>query len=232
METVSMSSTPRRRGTASATATKTMARRSNDKNLVEFPYRATAEQLAFLEAELASARRMIAGQQNRIEQLENLTLTDELTGLYNRRGFYHMLDRELTHTLRKTERRGAVIMVDLDDFKKINDTFGHQAGDAYLRAAAQKLNMMVRSHDHVARLGGDEFAMILTDIDPPTALMRATTIDRAFNSHVILWGETKLPLKASFGTTIFQRDDQVDDIISAADLKLYAHKVRRKQMLG
>lgn len=239
METVThMSGQGRKRTGANIAATRMAAsvrahiEPSTAETLVSFPHAATAEQMAFLESELAAARRIISSQQSRIEKLENLTLSDELTGLYNRRGFYHMLGRELEHTHRHTERRGAVMMIDLDDFKQINDEHGHQAGDAYLKAVAARLKKLVRSNDHVCRLGGDEFAVIFTDIEPATAIMRATVIERAFGTQHMEWKGQKLPLRASFGTTIFQRGDAIDELMSAADLKLYANKVRKKKLWG
>ncbi len=109
---------------------------------------------------LSEADRVIREQEEHIRRLEGMALTDELTGLFNRRGFMIALNRELALSRRDMGSSGILIMADLDDFKAINDQWGHATGDEYLRAAGQALLNSVRSSDVVARLGGDEFALL------------------------------------------------------------------------
>ncbi|HYD69622.1 GGDEF domain-containing protein, partial [Azospirillum sp.] len=96
-------------------------------------------------AKLAEAQDLINQQQERIAYLESLTMTDELTGLLNRRGFYGHLRRELAAARRNPAAGGVLVMIDLDGFKAINDTHGHLAGDFYLRQVARLLQLHVRA---------------------------------------------------------------------------------------
>ena len=96
--------------------------------------------------------------------LERLSVEDALTGLSNRRGF----SSRLADALARDPRQVAVLCLDLDDFKAVNDSLGHPAGDAVLVTIAQRLRANVRSRDTVARLGGDEFAVLMTDCPGPS----------------------------------------------------------------
>src|SRR5208283_4427993 len=108
------------------------------------------------------AEHVIRSQAEHIRRLESLAMTDELTGLLNRRGFMMALQRELSMAKRDSAANGIVAMIDLDGFKSVNDTWGHNVGDDYLQSVAEALLGLVRSSDIVARLGGDEFAIIFT----------------------------------------------------------------------
>lgn len=177
---------------------------------------------------LEQAEQVIRAQEERIRQLENMALTDELTGLLNRRGLMQALRRELIATERDAEAHGLVVMVDLDGFKKINDTYGHAVGDKYLKAVAEALMKEVRATDIVARLGGDEFAVLLTRVGPLNALTRFNALERAFNEAKMIDKELVLPLRASFGFAPFSRGDQLEDLMVTADTRLYAHKALRR----
>ncbi len=177
---------------------------------------------------LAAAEKVIAAQQERIAQLENLALSDELTGLLNRRGLMVALKRELASAARDPEARGLLVLADLNGFKQINDTHGHQAGDAYLQAVAAALTADVRPSDIVARLGGDEFAILLKRIDETRALSRLTRLDQSFHTKSLVWHGHVLPLRASFGAAVFDGAVPSETLLAAADLRLYAQKARRK----
>jgi len=108
----------------------------------------------------------LAAQARRTEALHRLAITDHLTGAYNRRYFYHFTDQVLDRA--RTERfRATVLLFDIDDFKRYNDTFGHAAGDEILREATRLMRQVTREHDIVARIGGDEFAVLFWDAEPP-----------------------------------------------------------------
>lgn len=176
---------------------------------------------------LNEAERLIAEQQKRIAQLESLALTDELTGLYNRRGLMLALRRELSMAARHTEAEGMLILCDLDEFKKVNDVHGHNAGDAYLRMVATSILEEVRPSDVVARIGGDEFVILLTRINRDNGFARLFKLDNNLHARSLTLGKRTLPLRVSFGATSYGKDDTPEALLAAADLRLYAKKSRR-----
>ncbi|WP_448187280.1 GGDEF domain-containing protein [Azospirillum sp. sgz301742] len=193
-------------------------------------FRALAEDPASLKAlltKLAEAEEVINQQQERIAYLEGLTMTDELTGLVNRRGFNLHLKRELAAARRQGQGGGVLVMIDLDGFKAINDTHGHVAGDAYLRQVARLLQSHVREHDVVARLGGDEFALLLTNTDPASGAARAAELAELANREHASWEGVELPIRFSVGVQPYGPDDQEDEVIRRADVKMYRNKGRR-----
>ena len=120
--------------------------------------------LGDLLAAAADAQGLLAAQARRIALLETLSLTDELSGLLNRRGFEREMRRLIANARRYAES-GVIAVLDLDDFKSINDVYGHAAGDAVLASFGRALSTMVRQTDLVARLGGDEFDALLQRAD-------------------------------------------------------------------
>ncbi|WP_114393586.1 GGDEF domain-containing protein [Oleisolibacter albus] len=177
--------------------------------------------------QLREAEALIARQQARITELEKLSTTDVLTGLLNRRGFAEAFQRVLADA-RRSQRGGALIFVDLDGFKAINDRNGHACGDAYLQRAATVLRDHVRGHDLVARLGGDEFAVVLTGSTPAAARSRATHLAALFHGRTCCWQGEALPLRASFGLQPFAPGDAVDAVLAAADAAMYRMKQARR----
>jgi diguanylate cyclase (GGDEF)-like protein len=181
-------------------------------------------------AKLAEAEEKLAEQQDRIAYLESLTMTDELTGLLNRRGFNAQFRRVLAAARRHGGTDGGLmVMIDLDGFKAINDTHGHLAGDAYLRHVARFLAGRVREHDVVARLGGDEFAILLTGTDTETGEVRARELADAANEAVMSWDGTILPIRFSVGTHPYSDGMNEDDVMRMADVQMYKHKAARRQ---
>ena len=169
----------------------------------------------------------------RLETLEFETRQDDLTGLRNRRGFYESLSRELDRANRELSRGGLLVMIDLDNFKYINDTHGHAAGDAALRLIGQTLARTVRTMDTAARLGGDEFVLLLADADPEQALQRIQTLATHINGLSFNWNGHDIKVRASFGLKIYSAGDHADTIMQAADNALYADKKRgKKQQTG
>lgn len=181
-------------------------------------------------AMLAEAREMIAQQQERIAYLESLSMTDELTGLLNRRGFASHFRRELAAARRNDAAGGVLMLVDLDGFKAINDTHGHLAGDAYLRKVARLLAGSVRAADVVARLGGDEFAVLLTNTDPDTGATRARQIADAAREARAAWNGVELPIRFSLGIQPYGAEDQEEEVLRLADIGMYADKRERRTM--
>lgn len=173
----------------------------------------------------AEAEQTLAEQAKRIRQLENLSITDELTGLFNRRGFTDALERVLASCRRHGEP-GLLIMVDLDRFKAINDTYGHLAGDSVLKGAAELLRGTLRKSDIVARLGGDEFALLLPRTKALPGQKLVTKIDRSINALRVPYGRVEIPVSASVGWDTYGPRSQPDHLIFTADRALYRAKKR------
>ncbi len=177
------------------------------------------------------AEQTLAIQRARIRYLEGLSITDELTGLLNRRGFQIELGRALARAHRNQET-GLLLLCDLDHFKAINDTYGHMAGDAVLCAVASMLQTKTRRSDYVARLGGDEFAVLMTHSTRPQAERRVTTLASLINNLVIEWDGHKVPVSASFGFEGYHHTSQPDALLFLADRALYRRKGPRLVSYG
>ena len=170
-------------------------------------------------------RRVTARLRGQVEQIEKLALYDALTGLANRRLFHDRLERAFL----SAQRNGAgfsLMLLDLDRFKEINDTLGHQTGDAVLEHLAERLRGVARASDTVARLGGDEFALVLLGAqDGATALFVAERIRRALEEPFVLADDLTLQLETSIGIAIFPRHgEDAEQLLKRADIALYASK--------
>ncbi len=168
----------------------------------------------------------------RIRELENMLTIDELTQITNRRGFYSRFESELDRTNRGENKGGLLIMIDLDHFKSINDTFGHLAGDEALKIVAQFMKSTVRPMDVVARMGGDEFIILMPNTDIAKAMNRARRIGNALNDLSFDWNGTTIHLHASLGLKEYEQGDTIETIIEQADKGMYENKENRKQLAG
>ncbi len=177
---------------------------------------------------LDAAESVIAAQEQRIRELEQQVTLDELTGLLNRRGFFDAYLREIDRTSRGHSNGGLLILVDLDNFKMINDTYGHQAGDAALRLVARTLEANSRTMDACARLGGDEFVLLLANTERDKALVRAQNLIKQLNNLSLVWYGAELPIRASLGLKDYDGSETAENIFGAADVKLYAQKRSNK----
>ena len=150
---------------------------------------------------------------------------DALTGLANRSFFQEQLELALVHTRNAPDRASAVLFFDLDDFKQINDTLGHLAGDAMLRVVAERLQHSVRASDVVGRIGGDEFGVLLND-RADTAAVDATVarIQELLVAPASLDGRV-VYITASVGITLLEEgDERIEDVLSRADAAMYHAK--------
>lgn len=141
----------------------------------------------------------------------------------NRRGF----DRELRRALDNAQRYdecGVLTLIDLDDFKTINDVYGHLAGDRVLRTIGQLLQLQIRENDSVARIGGDEFAILLAKCSGEMGISRAEEIERVLNEHFVNFGGAAIPVRGSVGITKFDKRDDSESIIARADQAMYQKK--------
>jgi diguanylate cyclase (GGDEF)-like protein len=167
--------------------------------------------------------------EKRVTLLERLSTSDELTGLLNRRGFFDSFAKEMDRTNRGHSEGGLMIMVDLDNFKSINDTHGHQAGDAALRLVAKTLSADIRTMDSCARLGGDEFVLLLANTERGKALVRAQNMIKKLNSLSLVWFGKEIPVRASLGLKDYKAGDDADDIFGVADKNMYDDKRNNKR---
>ncbi|SFR77073.1 GGDEF and EAL domain-containing protein [Sphingomonas jatrophae] len=161
----------------------------------------------------------VTEERQREERLSRQASTDPLTGVLNRRGF----DTALSPALREAGAPPALLLVDLDRFKPINDTYGHDMGDRVLREVVRRLRQSVRSRDIVARLGGDEFAVLLPRIDIASAEQAAQRIVTTLAEPIEL-GSVVVHTGASVGVAIAEPQDDAPSILRRADEALYAVK--------
>ena len=164
-------------------------------------------------------------------RLQRMAQYDELTGLPNRACFSDRLDTALAR-VRRNGGRVALIYVDLDRFKQVNDAYGHGGGDQLLRAVADRLTHCVRDTDTVARLGGDEFVVLLDSIaEPEDAHLVVDKVRSAFNQPVLI-AEHSLEIGVSIGTALYPEDGDAEaQLLKQADERMYLMKARRRQPL-
>lgn len=161
--------------------------------------------------------------------LQRLALVDELTGVANRRQFDLLLERSCQKYNRRNSGCFAVLYLDLDNFKDINDEYGHQAGDFFLVELAKRARHAIRGGDLLARWGGDEFAIIL---DNPSQTNVAHVVDRvrALCEQPVQWKGSNIKVGASIGVVHYPDDGTTPDaLVSVADQKMYANKRYRQQ---
>lgn len=159
----------------------------------------------------------------RMKNLESAAFIDPLTGCYNRRAF----DQSLDHDIAKADRYGSdmsVIMFDIDHFKKINDTFGHKAGDEVLRAFSKNITAAIRKSDYLARYGGEEFVLVLPETKFPIALELAERLRKTTEKMDILHNGKRIKVTTSAGVTSYKRGMDKNSLILKADNLLYDAK--------
>lgn len=159
------------------------------------------------------------------KQLHELTIKDPLTGLYNRRHMDEIIHREIKRAQR-TQTKFGIIMLDLDHFKQINDTFGHDAGDEVLKNIAGVLNSMFRFEDVACRFGGEEFLVLLTSGEPEIFSRRAEELKNKIKSLEITWENNLItPVTASLGVAVFpDHAHNFKTLFRVADQALYTAK--------
>ena len=154
------------------------------------------------------------------DELEVLYITDRLTGLFNR----HKLDSVVSDELNRAKRYNhtfGIILIDIDYFKSVNDTFGHQVGDTVLVEIANILKANTRNTDTVGRWGGEEFLIVVPQTDELKIKKIAEALRRAIESHTFTTVGKKT---ASFGVTVFQKNDTIELMLNRADEALYKVK--------
>ena len=186
------------------------------------------DELGQLARSFAQMQEEILDQLDELSQSRNalahLARHDPLTGLPNRRMFFERLDHALA-TARRSARPLAVLFVDLDHFKELNDTFGHSTGDAVLQAVANLLRSATRESDTVARLGGEEFVILIEQLDEPQQVQTVLQkLHERFQLPMLLGGQ-EVQVQASMGVSLFPRDgDDIESLLQQADRAMYAAK--------
>jgi diguanylate cyclase (GGDEF)-like protein len=157
-------------------------------------------------------------------QLEKLAVTDSLTNVLNRRALFALLQREIERAQRH-QRGLAVIMLDVDHFKAINDRHGHGVGDVVLRHVVAKTTQVIRGTDTMARYGGEEFVLVAPETDRADAVQLAERMRDVLRSSEVAVNHDALHVTASFGVAVlYADDDQPEQILRRADEALYAAK--------
>jgi diguanylate cyclase (GGDEF)-like protein len=174
-------------------------------------------------SEISALRGKVAQLQERIEQLDLLAHEDSLVELPNRRGFMRALERMIDR-VRRYKEKVALLFVDVDGLKLINDTLGHQAGDQALGQIARLLVSGVRKSDLVARIGGDEFAIILGYADEESARETANRLVNLIAASDFEHDGEVLPLSVAIGAAAIQEDDTPDTALARADHEMYRRK--------
>ena len=157
------------------------------------------------------------------EREQALARTDELTGLRNRRAFYEAGDAALEWA-RRYEHALTLVMLDIDHFKRINDTLGHAAGDAALRGLAEALRYGARASDIAGRLGGEEFAVLLPETAVEEAAGYAERLRKAVAATAVVHQREEIRFTCSFGVAQMRASDDLDALIARADAALYRAK--------
>ena len=162
----------------------------------------------------------------RLAEAERLADHDVLTPLLNRRAFVRELQRAIAQT-RRHSTAASVVYFDLDDFKDVNDRYGHAAGDAVLIAVAERLIADVREADVVGRIGGDEFAILLQHADIEAAHAKAHALAQALASTPIPFEGAQIAVKVTFGVRQIDAVDSAEQALSEADAAMYLRKPPR-----
>lgn len=173
--------------------------------------------------EIARLRAEIARLESKCGELDRLAHRDPLVPLFNRRGMLRELETMIARHNRH-DAPAAVLFVDLNDLKLLNDEFGHMGGDAALVRVAEKLVEGTRANDCVARLGGDEFCVLLDHADEKSAIETAERLVEIIAEGECMFEGTSLPLSVAIGVTLIEKGDTPATVLARADKAMYRVK--------
>ncbi len=179
-----------------------------------------------LHVRLRAGRRIVELQDELLRTREALRMQathDSLTGLKNRGMIFDLLGAEIARCERERSPCG-IVMLDLDRFKSINDTYGHAGGDTVLREVAQRLRESVRPYDSIGRYGGEEFLVLFPGCDAENAANQAERLRRAIVDQPIMHGDIAISVAASFGVTVWVPGQKAEALVQIADEALYKAK--------
>lgn len=165
----------------------------------------------------------ITQQKEMEDELRKLATTDPLTGAFNRRCFRNMAAEEISRS-RRHNRPLTVLMLDIDHFKKINDTYGHAGGDEALQRVVAAISRLMRLNDVLGRFGGEEFALLLPETGIAGAMKLAERIRLAIASMIVTWEDRSFQFTVSIGAARYEDGQDIDVALNAADQALYRAK--------
>lgn len=192
-------------------------RRTSGKAREKIDDKATIRQLR---GELAQALR-------RVEELQASADTDFLLGIPNRRGFERALQRSIAY-IKRYHASGALIVLDVDRLKPINDVFGHAAGDQVLKAIVAAVTGQVRASDVVGRLGGDEFALLIWNLSETDARAKAAALELAIDQLTFVFDGSRVTAGASAGVATLTPQTEAARALEQADAAMYLRKAQRR----
>ena len=164
---------------------------------------------------------------SRIEELKASANTDFLLEIPNRRGFERLLNRAISY-IQRYRAGGALIVLDVDRLKPINDTFGHAAGDQVLKAIVAALSRQIRSSDVIGRLGGDEFALLLWNLTETDAHAKAASLEQAIDDLSFVFDGKTVTTGASAGVAVLGPHSEAGRSLEEADCAMYVRKAQRR----
>ena len=172
-------------------------------------------------------RTQLARAQARIEELQTSAETDFLLDIFNRRGFERELARSLSF-IKRYQASGALIVLDVDRLKPINDAFGHAAGDEVLKTIVAAISDQIRASDVIGRLGGDEFAVLLWNLSETDARAKAAALEDAIDRLSFVFRGSRVSAGAYAGVAIIPAHSDVDRVLDEADRAMYVRKAQRR----
>jgi diguanylate cyclase (GGDEF)-like protein len=173
--------------------------------------------------EMAITQSLLENVTEQALDLEEISCRDHLTGLYNRKYFFDQLVQDAARC-RRLDWGLELAMIDADNFKKVNDTFGHQAGDEVLRELASRLQSTLRTSDSLCRFGGEEFALILPNIADEQAFNVYERLRGCINRSPIVCGDREISMTVSIGVSRMAESKSLEQMIAEADAALYLAK--------
>ena len=172
-------------------------------------------------------RSKLKAAERRVAELEAAADTDFLLDIPNRRGFERELQRAIAY-MKRYRASGALIVLDVDRLKPINDSFGHAAGDEVLKAIASALTRQIRASDVVGRLGGDEFALLLWNLNETDAKAKAAVFEQAVDDLSFVFRGQQVTAGASAGVALLGAHSDAGRALEEADAAMYVRKARRR----
>lgn len=191
--------------------------------IIQLNAQRSRDDLNAMQARVDEAEQEVARLQNELAETSEMVRHDQLTGALNRKGLEETLDRELARATRR-QTPICVSLLDVDNFKSLNDTYGHQTGDDALVHLARVIRETMRPHDTLARYGGEEFLIILPDTKLTDAVSALTRLQRELTKRFFLHKNEKLLITFSAGVTAFRNGEQRNEAIARADAAMYQAK--------